>query len=87
MIHKEKIENYSGSLEALAEEIGNLKYDALSNFLNLLADKIQNDGDKDERRGRVRLASHLHHCSEQLRACKLSIDEAWRICEPYMREV
>ncbi|MEM6697039.1 MAG: hypothetical protein AAF599_01490, partial [Bacteroidota bacterium] len=70
MLHKNTIENYSGTMETLAEEIGNLRYDALSNFLNLLADKLQEDGDKDEGRGRVQLSSHLHSCSKQLRICK-----------------
>jgi len=86
MIHKSKIENYLGTTEELAEEIGDLRYDTLSDFLNLLADKIQKDGYKDENRGRVQLASQLHDCSKQLRVCKSSIDKAWKICESYMKE-
>ena len=44
MIHKDIVENYLGKMEELAEEIGNLKYDSLSKFLNLLATKIENLG-------------------------------------------
>jgi len=31
-------------MEQLAEEIGNLRYDALANFLELLANKLEADG-------------------------------------------
>jgi hypothetical protein len=85
MIHKDKIDNYEGSMEQLAESIGDLKYDALSCFLELLATKIQKDGDKDKSRGRVKLAKHLHSSVDNLKECSKSINEAWIICEPYMK--
>lgn len=85
MIHKDTIENYSGTMEELAEEIGNLKCDALSEFLNLLAKKIEKDGDKDKSRNRIKLANNLHNCSNKLKECKESIDKAWIICEPYTK--
>ncbi|RMG72562.1 MAG: hypothetical protein D6722_05210 [Bacteroidetes bacterium] len=83
MIHPSTLDNYPGSMEALAEEIGDLRYDTLSEFLALLASKIQRDGDKDASRSRVKLASHLHECARHLRASKDAIDRAWVICEPY----
>ena len=85
MIHKNSIEKYAGTMEELAEEIGDLKYNALSEFLELLADKIQLDGTKDNSRNRLKLAKHLHDCSDQLRQAQLSIDKAWVICEPYTK--
>ena len=85
MIHKDKIDNYNGSMQVLAENIGDLKYDTLAVFLELLAAKIQKDGDKDKSRGRVKLAKHLHDCSNNLTECAQSISTAWVICEPYMK--
>lgn len=85
MIHKSEIENFSGTMAQLAEEIGDLKYDALAEFFELLSDKIKRDGDKDKSRGRIKLAKHLHDCSENLLECKKSIDKAWVICEPYTK--
>lgn len=85
MIHKSHIEGYNGSMEILAEEIGNLKYDALAEFLDLLAAKIERDGDKDRSRGQVKLANHLQSCSVKLTEAKLSIDKAWGICKPYTK--
>ena len=85
MIHDTIIKNYNGDLNNLATEIGDLRYDALSEFLLLLSEKLKADGDQDFERGRVKLAKQLQECSNYLRASKISIDEAWRICEPFMR--
>ena len=85
MIHKTTVENYSGSMEDLAEEIGDLRYDALANFLDLLADKIQRDGEKDQQRQRVKLANSLFQCAEHLKASKAQIERAWEISEPFMK--
>lgn len=84
MVHRSGLKNYAGSMEELAEEIGDLRYDALSEFLELLAHKIQKDGDKDKGRGRIKLATHLHHCANEITKAQTSIDKAWIICEPYM---
>lgn len=85
MIHKDTIENYTGNLQELAAEIGDLKYNALSDFLHLLADKIEQDGKKDKARNRVKLAANLQQSADQLRAAKEAIDKAWVICEPYTK--
>lgn len=85
MIHKDEVENYQGSMEELAEEVGNLKYDALANFLALLSEKIEKDGAKDASRGRIQLAGNLQVCAEKLKEAQSSIDKAWIISEPYMK--
>ncbi|MFK7904257.1 MAG: hypothetical protein AB8B69_03985 [Chitinophagales bacterium] len=85
MVHKSQVEGYNGSMEALVEEIGNLKYNALAGFLDLLAAKIERDGEKDKGRGRIKLAKQLEDCSGNLKNCKTSIEKAWVICEPYTK--
>lgn len=82
--HDTKIKRYQGTLNELATDIGDLRYDALSDFLNLLRDKIKGDGDKDFERGRVNLAKQLHGCADNLKQSKAKIDEAWRISKPFM---
>lgn len=84
MRHPLTVEQYAGSMQDLAEDIGNLRYDALAEFLHLLADKIQEDGDKDKSRGREKLARELHQSAHHLRVGKVAIDRAWQISEPYM---
>ena len=84
MIHKELVEKFDGTMAELAEDIGDLRYDALAEFLHLLAQKIEKDGDKDKARGRVKLARELHGCAHDLRLGKIAIDKAWEISEPFM---
>ncbi|MCH2045206.1 MAG: hypothetical protein MK212_13910 [Saprospiraceae bacterium] len=82
--HKTWIDHYENNLEQLAEKIGDLRYDTLSEFLDLLALKIKKDGDKDASRGRTQLARQLYTSSEALRESSKAIQKAWVICEPYM---
>lgn len=84
MIHKSEINYYS--LSELATELGNLRYDALAHFLDLLSVKIAQDGEKDERRGRIKLATHLKNCAEKLQECSTEIDSAWMICKTFMKD-
>lgn len=69
----------------LVEEIGNLKYDSLSQFIDMLSNKIQNDGVKDESKGRIKLSKNLFQCSKNLKESVKYIDRAWKICEPYTK--
>lgn len=85
MIHETKIKKYQGTLSDLATNIGDLRYDTLSELLALLSQKIQKDGNKDQERGRIKLAKELHDCSKLLEQSKKAIDEAWRISEPFMK--
>ena len=85
MTHKDRIDNYDGSPADLAEAIGDLKYDALADFLQLLAEKIQKDGAKDRSRDRVQLATNLEKSAEYLLVAKSNINIAWKISAPYMK--
>ena len=84
MIHYGEVKRYAGSMNELAEDIGNLRYDALADFLNLLAAKIEHDGDKDRARKRLKLANELHSSADSLRTSATAIDRAWVICKPFM---
>lgn len=68
----------------MAEEIGNLYYDALADLLKLLSEKIATDAQADSDRGRKQLAIQLFACSNSLQEAADAIDGAWKICEPYM---
>ncbi|MCP4442968.1 MAG: hypothetical protein GY810_29020 [Aureispira sp.] len=86
MVHTSEIKNYNGSTQELVEELGNLRYDALANILDLLAQKIEQDGQKDAERRRVKLASNLFAAAQNLNETKEAIEKAWDICEPYMKD-
>lgn len=76
MIHKTEIENFQGSTTMLVEEIGNLRYDALAEFLDLLSKKLRLDGEKDLAKERIQLANALFDCSAKLNESKQAIDKA-----------
>lgn len=85
MKHTKKITKYNGTHKELTTEIGDLYYDSLAELLDLLSDKIKNDGDADKQRGRVKLAHELHSCSDHLLEASKHIDKAWKICKPFMK--
>jgi hypothetical protein len=84
MKHPTRVERYPGTLSELAEEIGNLRYDALTELLQALATKIERDGKADAGRGRVRLAESLHRASEHLMNASHDMEIAWHISKPHM---
>lgn len=85
MIHHEQVHKYEGTIQDLATEIGDLRYDVLADFLKLLSQKIALDAAKDRGRGRVKLATSLENCAVLLEKGGIEIDEAWRISEPFMK--
>jgi hypothetical protein len=84
MIHRSTPEHYPGDLAALAEEIGNLKYDALAEFLRLLSAKIDGDAAKDQARGRVHLAAALRSAAGRIGSAEVPVEKAWKISRPFM---
>jgi len=86
MTHRDAVQNYTGTLAELAEDIGNLRYDALAELLQLLSVKIGQDGQKDAGRGRAQLAAALQDSAKELAASAGHIERAWRVAKPFMPE-
>ena len=87
MTYKHPIKiSYEGSFEKLAEEIGDLRYDVLSNFLDLLSKKIYKDGEKDLSRGREKLSKSLFSTCDSLDEARVHIDKALKISMSFMKE-
>lgn len=84
MVHRENVDRYPGTLAQLALELGDLRYDALAEFLRTLATKLAADGIGDMTRGRTKLAAALHAASESLGTAATDIENAWAICAPQM---
>ena len=84
--HHKKLQKYPDSFEKLAEELGNLTYDSLADFLELLSEKMAKDGLADRNRNRVKLATALENSATHLKEASKEIEEAWRICKPFMKE-
>jgi len=82
--HPKQIEKYSGSLKELAEDIGNLHYESLAEFLNHLSTKLDNDSDKDMSAGRIKLSDTLVEAEYYVRHAADQISIAWTISKPFM---
>jgi hypothetical protein len=83
--HTHTIIKYNGTLEELSENIGDLYYDSLSEFLQLLSKKLEKDSLKDRGRGRIKLANSLKEASENIKNSASNISDAWDICEPFIK--
>lgn len=83
-LHRDNIERYPGTLIELANEIGDLRYDALVEFLHVLAAKLTEDATADAGRGRPRLAAALRGGAAGLRAAAAEVERAWAISAPHM---
>ena len=84
MIHKTTVEKYQGTLKELARDIGDLRYDALNEFLVELGEKIIDDGIKDKNRGRKKLYNALYMAFEGLNIAQQEIGNAWKICSTFV---
>jgi len=67
----------------MAEEIGNLRYDSLSIFLNELSNKLAKDAREDYRKGRIRLSQELTEAFRKISDSVSNIYLAWKICESH----
>lgn len=73
-------------MKHLAEEVGNLHYESLSTFLYYLSEKVYQDGRKDFCAGRYKLAEHLFEAQKTLHRAHQKIDQAFKICAPFMEQ-
>jgi len=67
--------------DILAEHLGDLYYDALSDLLANLAHKLNKDAKADENRGRKRLSDNLYNAAYSLENASTSIHKAWDNCK------
>ncbi len=83
-VHLTCVPRYPGTLEELANEIGNLRYDALIVFVNALRSNLHQQSLNDFERGRTQLSMTLEDAACDLQSASTSLQKAWRISEPYM---
>ena len=85
-IHETTIKKYNGTLEELAKDIADLRYDALYELLTNISNNITQDSQKDLNRGRILLASNLVQAGGQITIGAISILKAWKICKKHMKD-
>lgn len=87
MKHHPFISRYTGTLSALACDLGDLRYDVLATVLQDLSAKINSDGNAESERGQKKLSVSLHACAYLLAAAAHEATAAWETCEPFMLSV
>lgn len=84
--HPTSVEKYLGSLEDLALDLKNMRYDKLTEFLGYLAKHVEAEADKDAANGKIKLPLRLYAASKLLYDAQEEIDSAWKISKPYMED-
>lgn len=82
--HKKDVAEIT-DMKELAEMIGDLHYEALTTLLMHLSAKIKNDAKKDKEGERLQLARKLYRSGDHINSAFLSMYEAWKISEPFMK--
>lgn len=80
--HATEIPGYS--LEELAIKLGDLRYDQLSDFLQLLATKLFSDAEADRQRARLYLFDSLNRAGSALLYSHRAVEYAWKLSKPHM---
>lgn len=76
---------YKGGLKKLAEDVCNLRYDALQDFFAFLQEKLKADSNKDKDAGKAQLADVLKRASDHVGVTGSLIGDAWDISKPHMK--
>ena len=83
MKHEKHIDGHP-DLQKLAEDLGNLRYDSLSELFMHLSEKLRKDSIADSKRKRPKLARKLEDASNMMEIAAVKINSAWKISKPYM---
>lgn len=73
-------------MKVVAEAIGDLHYETLSDLLYHLSSKLYEDGKKDFQAGRTQVSHYLFLAQMRVHAAHHSIHEAWEISKPFMND-
>jgi len=83
--HKKNVGEYT-DMKKLAEDIGDLHYETLEDFMGHLAVKFNKDASADSKRGRKELSIALRRAGHHVSTAWMNIRDAWSISKPFMKE-
>jgi len=84
MKHKKTIDKYNGDISELVNDIGDLHYDTLKDFLLLLSVKLEKDSIKDNKNNKPQLSNTLKNASNSIYDSYLHICDSFIISKKYM---
>lgn len=71
-------------MKHLANDIGSLHYETLTQLLYHLSKKIDQDAEVDYKAGREKLAAALQYAGMSLFESALRMEKVFKVCEPFM---
>lgn len=74
------------NMKVVAEAIGDLHYETMSELLNALAAKLWHDYEKDNEAGREELARCLLWTYYGVHKASHGAERAWQISKPFMKQ-
>ena len=84
--HGKNVVGFDGSMRELAKAVGRLRYDYLADFFGELGDDTMSQSEADSGRERPQLSGKMRRVAEHLYDAEEVAREAWKICEPRMKE-
>ena len=82
--HPEVVKDFNGSIEELANQIGDLNYETMSELFKHLSKKIKSDSENDISKGRQNLSRELKYLHDYIKWASNCANAAWKISKPYM---
>ena len=84
MNHPTKI--FRRSPQTIGRAIGRMRFDAMAELLLALATELHEQGLGDVQAKRFKLYRQVYAAAMSIKHARVSIQEAWRISEPFMKK-
>lgn len=82
--HPDHVPGYEGSMQDLAQAVGNMRYDKVVEFLDALAQDLKRQADADWNGGRTFLGDWLLGAYHEVAEARRCMEKAWEVCKPHM---
>lgn len=82
--HPVTVDGFQGSIKELAKKVANLRYDAMSLFLEELEKDLRRQQEGDVQRGYVKLAEQGDYMCSNLSWAKFCCDNMMEISSPFL---
>ncbi len=84
--HPTTIEGFDGTIEALAQRVGRMRYDKVAEFLDYFGKELKRQANGDRQRGRVKLADILDEMTETVKGLRFKMERIFALCKPFMKD-
>ena len=84
--HPTVVTGYHGSIEQLAKEVCDMRYDKLAEFFQACSLDLKNQAVADANRGRNQLSQKLFRASQTCTELTFQTTAIFELCKPYMAD-